>query len=102
MSLFVLHARSANIAGRIKQVNKRSSLKLKRRSLKIFDAVIAIIKKDNKYFIQKRPSKGLLADLWEFPGGKIKAGESNKKALIRELNEELGVKLSIFKTFIRC
>jgi A/G-specific adenine glycosylase len=57
------------------------------------DAVIAIIKKGNKYYIQKRPAKGLLADLWEFPGGKVKAGEAKKKALARELSEELGVNL---------
>lgn len=61
--------------------------------IKNIQAAIGIIKKDDQYFIQKRPSKGLLADLWEFPGGKIKPGESKKKALARELNEELGVQV---------
>jgi len=65
----------------------------KKKIIKDIQAVIAIIKKGDHYFIQKRPSKGLLADLWEFPGGKIGAGESKKKALVRELNEELGVQL---------
>ena len=60
-------------------------------------AVIAIMQKGNKYFIQQRPSKGLLADLWEFPGGKIEKGESPKEALGRELNEELGVQLKSSK-----
>jgi len=66
----------------------------KKKILKDIHAVIAIIKKQNNYFIQKRPSKGLLADLWEFPGGKIKEGESPKKALERELKEELDVQLT--------
>ena len=65
----------------------------KKKIIKDIQAVIAIIKKGDNYFIQKRPLKGLLADLWEFPGGKIKAGESKVKALTRELNEELGVQV---------
>lgn len=70
---------------------------VKKKIIKDIYAVIAIIKKGNDYFIQKRPSKGLLADLWEFPGGKIEAGESVKKAMARELNEELGVQLKSAK-----
>ena len=69
----------------------------KKKIIKEIQAVIAIIKKGDQYFIQKRPSKGLLADLWEFPGGKIKEGESKKKALIRELKEELAVQLKSSK-----
>jgi len=69
----------------------------KKKFIKDIQAVIAIIKKGNNYFIQKRPSKGLLADLWEFPGGKVRLRESKKKALIRELNEELGVQLKSSK-----
>lgn len=63
----------------------------KKRTITYVDAVIAIIEHEGKYFIQKRPSKGLLADLWEFPGGKIKKEESHRDALIREMKEELGV-----------
>jgi len=64
----------------------------KKRIIKDIDAVIAIIESQGKYFIQKRPSKGLLADLWEFPGGKLEQGESHKEALIREIWEELRIK----------
>lgn len=61
-------------------------------------AVIAIIQnKNNKILIQKRPSFGLLADLWEFPGGKIEAFESPQTALKREINEELGSKIRLGK-----
>ncbi|MFI5206074.1 MAG: A/G-specific adenine glycosylase [Candidatus Paceibacterales bacterium] len=69
----------------------------KKKVLKDMQAVIAIIKKGDHYFIQKRPSQGLLADLWEFPGGKIKPRESKKNALIRELREELGVQIKSSK-----
>lgn len=69
----------------------------KKKIIKDIHAVVAIIKKKDKYFIQKRPSKGLLADLWEFPGGKINLKESKEKALARELNEELGVQLKSSK-----
>jgi len=61
--------------------------------IKNIQAVIAIIQKDGYYFIQKRPPFGLLAGLWEFPGGKIEYGESPKKALRRELKEELSLQL---------
>ena len=54
-------------------------------------AVIAVISRQHKYFLQQRPSRGLLADLWEFPGGKIAPGESPRQALGREIREELGV-----------
>ncbi len=53
------------------------------------EAVIAIIAEGGKYLIQKRPPTGLLADLWEFPGGKRRDGERLDEALRREIREEL-------------
>ena len=64
---------------------------LKKRNYQKIEAVVGIIKRNNKYLIQKRPPRGLLADLWEFPGGKRKAGETLENALGREIKEELGV-----------
>ncbi len=69
----------------------------KQQKIKDIEAAIAVIKYRNKYFIQKRPSKGLLADLWEFPGGKIEKGETPQKALRRELKEELNADLTSAK-----
>lgn len=62
----------------------------KKRSYKRIEAVVGLIEKEGRFLIQKRPSSGLLADLWEFPGGKIKRGESPRLALKREIYEELG------------
>ena len=51
----------------------------------------ALIDSDNRVLIAQRPKGKQLADLWEFPGGKVDAGERPEHALIRELNEELGI-----------
>jgi A/G-specific adenine glycosylase len=57
-------------------------------------AVCGVIEHRGRYFIQRRPPRGLLAGLWEFPGGKIEKGEGAEEALRRELKEELGVDLA--------
>lgn len=56
--------------------------------MKIIEVVAAIIKKEDKIFITRR-SYGEFKDMWEFPGGKIEAGESKEDALIRDIKEEL-------------
>lgn len=59
---------------------------------------IAIIHKNGKVFIQKRPSEGLMGGLWEFPGGKVE-DEKPKAAMEREIKEELGISLQNIKLF---
>lgn len=68
--------------------------KPKKRIIQDLDVAIGILQRGNKYLIQKRPSKGLLADLWEFPGGKIEKGETPQEALKRELKEELDIEVT--------
>src|SRR5258708_37127754 len=51
----------------------------------------ALIDVDDRVLIAQRPKGKQLADLWEFPGGKIDADERPEQALIRELGEELGI-----------
>ncbi len=52
---------------------------------------VALIDVDGRVLIAQRPEGKALAGLWEFPGGKIEPGERPEAALIRELNEELGI-----------
>ena len=56
---------------------------------------IALLWKEGKLLIQRRPEQGLLGGLWEFPGGKIEKNETPEEALRRELKEELGVEMRI-------
>jgi 8-oxo-dGTP diphosphatase len=54
-------------------------------------AACALIDTDNRVLIAQRPEGRPMAGLWEFPGGKVEQGERPEVALIRELNEELGI-----------
>ena len=52
---------------------------------------VALVDVDGRVLISRRPPGKHLAGLWEFPGGKVGAGEVPEQALIRELREELGI-----------
>jgi 8-oxo-dGTP diphosphatase len=51
----------------------------------------ALLDADGRVLIARRPEGKQLAGLWEFPGGKVEAGERPEETLIRELGEELGI-----------
>lgn len=51
----------------------------------------ALVDADGRVLLTQRPPGKTLAGLWEFPGGKIEAGERPEECLIRELREELGI-----------
>ena len=54
-------------------------------------AACALVDADGRVLIAQRPAGKPMAGLWEFPGGKVEAGERPEETLIRELNEELGI-----------
>jgi 8-oxo-dGTP diphosphatase len=57
-------------------------------------AACALVDIDGRVLIGKRPAGKSLAGLWEFPGGKVEAGETPEACLIRELEEELGIRIT--------
>ena len=62
--------------------------------MKRIEVVAAIIRKDDKIFATQR-GYGDFKDWWEFPGGKIEAGETPEEALKREIREELSTEISV-------
>lgn len=60
----------------------------------MIQVVCAIIIKEDKILIAQRSEKMKLPLKWEFPGGKLEAGENEKEALIREIKEELNIEIS--------
>ena len=56
-------------------------------------AAAALFDEHGRVLVQRRPAGTDLPGLWEFPGGKVEAGETPEQALVRELHEELGIRV---------
>ncbi|MGL5417774.1 MAG: (deoxy)nucleoside triphosphate pyrophosphohydrolase [Clostridium sp.] len=67
--------------------------------MKTIKVVAAIIRDKDKIFITRR-GYGEFVDMWEFPGGKVEDGESKEEALIREINEELELRVKVLDLVI--
>jgi A/G-specific adenine glycosylase len=85
-----------------KKHNEQDKLprRAERKPLPRQEVVVAVIYKKGRILIDKRKPNGLLGGLWEFPGGKIKNGESRTAALKREVREELGITIRIKRPLI--
>ena len=62
--------------------------------MKRIEVVAAIIRRGDKIFATQR-GYGRWKDWWEFPGGKMEAGETREEALVREIREELSAEISV-------
>lgn len=62
--------------------------------MKMIEVVAAIIERDGKILLRNAPPSDQ-AGLWEFAGGKVELDESQQQALVRELNEELGIEATV-------
>ena len=65
----------------------------------IITVVAGLIREGDRILICQRPAGKARGLLWEFPGGKVEAGESKEAALVRECREELGVTLEVGKVY---
>ena len=63
--------------------------------MEAIEVVAAVIERDGKLLITRRPEGSHLSGLWEFPGGKPQPGETFEQALRREIAEELGAEVSV-------
>ncbi|MDZ4861132.1 MAG: A/G-specific adenine glycosylase [Candidatus Hydrogenedentes bacterium] len=59
------------------------------------ETVAAAVQRDGRYLLVKRPESGLLGGMWEFPGGRVCAGESHVAALSRALRDQLGLRVKV-------
>ena len=62
---------------------------------RLLRVVAAVIERDGRYLITQRRAGAVLPHLWEFPGGRVEEGESDERALHRELDERLGAQVHV-------
>ena len=75
-------------------------VKKKRAAIPHYDVAAGLIRdRAGRLLIAQRPLDGLLGGLWEFPGGKLEAGESLAECLARELREELAIRVEVGELF---
>ena len=71
-----------------------AAVRLAQRTIRV---VAAVIERDGKYLITQRRPAAVLPLMWEFPGGRVEAGETDQQALKRELLHRLGVDIEVGK-----
>jgi A/G-specific adenine glycosylase len=78
-------------------VQEELPVRTPRKPIPHFHVTAGVIRKGSLLLITKRPPKGLLGGLWEFPGGKVEKGETLEACLAREIREELGLAVRVIR-----
>ena len=68
---------------------------------KVLEVACAILISDSKVFIAQRADNQAMAGMWEFPGGKVEKGEKPEETVVRELFEELNMKVEVIEKLKR-
>lgn len=66
-------------------------------SMRTVRVVAALMEDGGRYLITQRRPSAVLPNLWEFPGGRVEAGETDAQALQREIHERLGVHVHVYE-----
>ncbi len=69
--------------------------------MKQLEVAALVLIENNRVFAAQRKNQGPLGGMWEFPGGKLEVGETGREALVREIQEELGVSIEVQRYLIR-
>lgn len=88
-------------AGRLQGLEQALPVKPVKKVLPHYDVTAAVIRRDGQVLIAQRPLEGMLGGLWEFPGGKVEAGETLADCLRREIREELGVEIEVGQPIVK-
>jgi len=78
---------------------KRDDLTAGQAERKVVDVAVGVLMQGDQFLLTSRPEGKVYAGYWEFPGGKLEAGESVEQALRRELQEELGITIGAAPTW---
>ncbi len=79
--------------------SKREDLAAGQAERKAVDVAVGVLMQGDQFLLTSRPEGKVYAGYWEFPGGKLEAGESVEQALRRELQEELGITIGAAPTW---
>ncbi len=89
-----LPGRCAGIEAQVFRIDARDWFAREATKPKLLVSAVALVDVDGRVLVAKRPAGKPLAGLWEFPGGKVRDAETPESALVRELQEELGIDIS--------